>query len=217
LSSLQAAQNRNRTQAWGGESLWNRGRHNITFGGDIRRQQWNVFSQQDARGTFAFNGDATGSDLADFLLGLPHTSSIAFGNADKRLRAPMLNAYLSDDWRLNPTLTINAGLRWEYEAPFTEAGGRLANLEAARDFTSVRQVLGTRSDSLVRSDRRGIQPRLAAAWRPVPASSLVIRAGYGIYRNTNVYQSMALLLAQQPPFSKSFSVENSASNPFTLP
>src|SRR5204863_9394002 len=86
-SSMQAAQNRNQTKAWGGESLWSRGRHNITFGGDIRRQHWNVFSQQDARGTFGFDGAATGSDLADFLLGLPHTSSIAFGNADKYLRA----------------------------------------------------------------------------------------------------------------------------------
>jgi hypothetical protein len=44
----------------------------------------------------------------------------------------------------------------------------------------------------------------------------VIRAGYGIYRNTNVFQSIALLLAQQPPFSKTLSVENSRANPLTL-
>ena len=47
-------------------------------------------------------------------------------------------------------------------------------------------------------------------------SSLVIRGGYGVYRNTNVYESIARLLAQQPPLSKTLSVENSAANPLTL-
>ena len=57
-------------------------------------------------------------------------------------------------------------------------------------------------------DKGGIQPRLALAWRPIPGSSLVVRAGYGIYRNTNVYQSITTLLAQQPPLSTSFSIAN---------
>jgi trimeric autotransporter adhesin len=226
LSSLQAAQNRNQTQAWGGESLWNRGRHNITFGGDIRRQQWNVFSQQDARGTFAFNGAATGSDLADFLLGLPHASSIAFGNADKYLRAPAYDAYVTDDWRVNPVLTVNAGVRWEYEAPVTEWAGRLVNLDVAPGFTAVSPIVATNPvgaltgrsypDSLMRPDRRGLQPRVGLAWRPVAGSSLVVRAGYGIYRNTSVYEPIAVLLAQQTPLSNTLSVENSAAHPLTL-
>src|SRR6185503_19748152 len=70
--------------------------------------------------------------------------------------------------------------------------------------------------SLVRPDRSGLQPRIGAAWRPVPGSSLVIRGGYGIYRNTAVYQSIALLLAQQPPFSQTASLENSLAHPLTL-
>ncbi len=56
-------------------------RHNITLGGDLRKQQYNQYFQQDPRGTFTFTGAATGSDLADFLIGIPDTSSIAFGNA----------------------------------------------------------------------------------------------------------------------------------------
>jgi hypothetical protein len=50
----------------------------------------------------------------------------------------------------------------------------------------------------------------------VAGSSLVIRGGYGMYRNTSVYQSIATLLAQQPPLSTTLSVENSAANPLTL-
>jgi hypothetical protein len=50
----------------------------------------------------------------------------------------------------------------------------------------------------------------------VPGSSLVIRGGYGIYRNSAIYQALTLLLAQQPPLSKTASVETSAANPLTL-
>jgi hypothetical protein len=199
------------------EAVWRpRGRHTLTFGGAFRPQRYDVMSQQNPRGTFGFTGASSGFDFADFLLGLPQTSAIAFGNADKRFRAPGANAYLSDDWRLNPSLTINAGVRWEYEAPFTESQGRLVNLTVAPGFSAASPVVADSSNSLLRPDRRGIQPRLALAWRPVPASSIVVRAGYGIYRNTNVYQSIALMMAQQPPLSKTLSVETSAANPLTL-
>jgi hypothetical protein len=208
------------------EAYWNRGRHNLTFGGEMRRNQVDLESQQDPRGSFSFNGAATGSDLGDFLLGLPRTSAIAFGNADKGFRAFSYNAYITDDIRMGPSLTINAGLRWEYEAPMTELFGRLVNLDIAPSFTAASAVVASSptgsitnesyESSLVRTDKLGFQPRLAMAWRPVPGSSLVIRAGYGIYRNTNVYQSLATLMAQQPPLSRSFSVETSPLNPLTL-
>ena len=71
LGHAQAADNSNSTHAAGIEILNGRGRHNLTFGGDIRRQRWNILAQQDARGSFGFTGGATGFDLADFLLGLP--------------------------------------------------------------------------------------------------------------------------------------------------
>ncbi len=226
LTEVQYASNRSLTNAWNGEILWNRGRHALTFGGDVRRQQYDVLSQQNARGSFTFTGAATGSDLADFLLGAPHASSIAFGNADKNLRQSGYDAYLDDDWRVSPGLTVKLGIRWEYEAPMTELSGRLVNLDVAPGFTAVSPVvaanpLGTLTglrypDSLLGPDRRGIQPRLGLAWRPVAGSSLVVRAGYGVYRNTNVYQSIAMLLAQQPPLSKTLSVESTAANRLTL-
>jgi len=186
----------------------------VTIGGDYRRRLLDVVSQQNARGTLSFTGSSTGSDVADFLLGLPRTSAIAFGNADKSLRASAADAYVTDDWRLSPTFTANVGLRWEFESPFTEALGRLANLDVAPGFTAVRAV--TSGDAGLHADFRGIQPRLGVAWRPVAGSSLVIRAGYGIYRNAAVYQALTLLLAQQPPLSTTLSVENSQAHPFTL-
>jgi hypothetical protein len=226
LTEVQYASNTNQTHVWSAETLWGRGRHGFTFGGDVRRQIVDVFSQQNARGEFSFTGALTGSDLADFLLGIPHTSAIASGNPDKYLRASAYDLYLTDDWRFSSGLTVNAGVRWEYEAPMTELFGRLVNLDVAPGFAAISPVVSSNPvgsltgaqypDSLIRSDFGGIQPRMGAAWRPLAGSSLVVRAGYGVYRNTSVYQPITLLLAQQPPLSKAFSIQNSQANPLTL-
>ncbi len=205
--------NRTRTAGGGAEAYWNRGRHNLTFGGDVRRVMVDVESQQNPRGAFTFNGSVTGSDFADFLLGIPTTSSIAFGNADKFLRAYSSDAYVTDDWRFSPTLTMQIGARWEYDTPMNESLGRLANLSVTPGFTSASPIKG---DGLLQPDRRGFEPRVGVAWRPVPGSSLVVRAGYGIYRNQNVYLPIVLLLAQQPPLSTAFQLQNSASTPLSL-
>jgi hypothetical protein len=100
------------------------------------------------------------------------------------------------------------------------------NLDIAPNFTAVNPVLAsdpqgaltgtTYPSSLMRHDKFGIQPRIAIAWRPVAGSSLVVRAGYGIYRNSNVYQSITTMMAQQPPLSTAFSVPSTPDNPLTL-
>jgi hypothetical protein len=70
--------------------------------------------------------------------------------------------------------------------------------------------------SLVHPDKSGIEPRVGIAWRPIASSSMIIRAGYGVYYDTSVYQTIAVQMAQQPPLSKSFSVQNSLADPLTL-
>lgn len=221
LSDMNARRTNIKTHAPAVEMFWNRGRHSVQFGGDARFIHNDVQSQDNPRGTFTFSGYATGYDFADFLLGLPRTSSLAFGNADKRFRATNLAGFVTDDIRVGPSFTVQAGVRWEYESPVVDVFDRLVNLEVADDFSSVRQVLASEAGDefgrgLVRTDKLGFQPRTAIAWRPVPGSSLVVRAGYGIYRNTNVYQQLANLMSQQPPISRTFNVETSAANPLTL-
>jgi hypothetical protein len=215
----------NLTHNGGFEGYFSHGRHNFTVGGDMRHHSVDILSQQNPRGTFSFSGAITGADFADFLLGIPSTSSIAFGNADKYLRAFSSDAYITDDMRLSPMFTVQAGARWEYETPPTEALGRLVNLDVAPGFTAVKRVHAggtgeltgqSYSNALIGSDRFGIQPRIGIAWRPVPGSSLVVRAGYGVYRNTAVYQPITTLLAQQPPLSTTFTASNSIANPLTL-
>ena len=233
LTDAQSAFNRNETNGVSYVGRWTRSAHNVTGGFDFRRQEFNYLTQTNPRGTFSFTGAATagsvagsGSDVADFLLGLPDISAIAFGNADKYLRQSVYDAYLTDDWRVNPQLTINAGARWEYGAPATELKGRLVNLDVAPGFSAVAPVLASRPTgslsgqnypaSLLRPDRIGVEPRIGVSWRPIPGSSMLVSAGYGINYNSSVYQGIANLMAQQAPLSKSLTVQNSTSCPLTL-
>jgi hypothetical protein len=221
-----SAFNRNRTDALSIEATWTHRRHTVTFGGDFRRQEFNQLQQSNPRGAFTFTGAASGNAFADFLLGVPDASKVAFGNADKYFRQSVSDLYVTDDWRIKPELTLTTGIRWDYGAPITELKGRIVNLDVAPGFTDVRPVLGSSPtgpltgahypSSLVRPDFRKFEPRFAFAWRPLPAQPLVIRGGYGIYVDTSVYLNAASSMSQQSPLSKSLSVSNSATCPLTL-
>ena len=231
LSDAGSAFNRNRTDSAALRATTTQGRHTITLGGEFRRQEFNQLSQQNPRGVFTFTGAATsasgsassssGSDLADFLVGVPDSSAVAFGNADKYFRQSVYDGYATDDWRVRPELTINAGIRWEYGAPLTELKGRLVNLDTGANFVTATPILGSAPvagypASLVNPDRHGFEPRIGVSWRPIPASTLVVRAGYGIYDDTSIYLTSAQSMSQQAPLSTSVSVSNSAACPLTL-
>ena len=226
LTDAQNSATRDQSGVVTGSMTWSRGSHNLKIGGEYRRQQLNQIAQQNPRGTFTFTGEAVGSDFAGFLVGIPDASSIAYGNADKYFRASSYSGYFAGDWRMTASLTINAGLRWDYNAPVTELYGRLVNLDIAPGFSAVAPVtaaapfgsvtLTQYPDSLLRPDKGAFQPRVGIAWRPFPASSVVIRAGYGVYYDPSVYMAIASRMAQQAPLSTSLSVENNAANPLTL-
>ena len=230
---------RNQTHAVTSSITWIRRPHNMSFGGDLRRMQFNALSQQNPRGAISFNGTATqqlsggipvpgsGTDFADFLLGVPDGASISYGNADKYFRQGSYDLYADDDFRAASTLTVHGGVRWEYNSPVTEKYGRLVNLDVAPGFASAVPVVATAPtgpltgmgypDSLVRPDKHAVQPRVAIAWHPFLASSMLIRAGYSLSFDTSVYYpTIVNSMAQQSPLSKSLRIVNSPGNPLTL-
>ena len=173
--------------AEGDSYSWVKKNHTMTFGGDFKRQDRNTTTDQNARGTFQFSGIATsafnsngqplpntGLDLADFLLGLPQSSSVQFGGAATYFRQNAWDAYANDDWRVNPNLTLMFGLRYEYYSPLSEKYGHLVNLDIAPGFTGVDPVLpgaagpysGAFPNSLIQPDRNDFAPRGGLAWKP---------------------------------------------------
>jgi trimeric autotransporter adhesin len=217
------------------DSTWNHGRHTVTFGGDALRQDYSYYSETNPRGTLGFTGAATvlpgqfpgtANPLADFLLGVPDTASLAFGNADKYLRSTGYDLYLGDDWRVNSALTLNLTMRYEYNAPFSEEYGRLVNLDVQGDFAGAAPVLGNQTtgsltgqkypSSLIRPDRLPLEPGMGLAWRPISGSSLVVRAGYALRFPSPGYIGLAQNMFQQAPLSQSVNNSNSPTTPLTL-
>ena len=113
----------------------NVGRHNLTMGADYRAIKVGGISWGGAEGAFTFNGIFTqqynvttassgGSDIADMLLGYPSAGSIGTA-ADLYYYVNYYAGYVQDDIRLSNNLTVNLGLRYEYETGEAEQNGNL--------------------------------------------------------------------------------------------
>ncbi|HZU23514.1 MAG TPA: TonB-dependent receptor, partial [Terriglobales bacterium] len=214
LSDINPVLNRNQTWTFGDSAIWSRGKHTLRFGGDFRRIQVNPRSAANPRGSFTFTGAetaevvngrpvaGTGSDLADFLLGLPQQAAVQYGAGTYYFRQNSWDAFAQDEWRLSGSFSINAGLRYEYVSPFSEKYGRLVNLAIAPGFTAAAPVLPGQdgfTSSLMNPDRNNFAPRIGIAWRPAKAT--VVRAGYGVSYNTGAYGYIVQQMAYQPPFA----------------
>ena len=210
-------------------------KHNLTFGYLFRKLDNNSDTYQNARGSFSFSGlltsqlnsagqpmTGTGFDFADFLLGLPQSSSLRFGSDDNYFRGWSTAAYAQDDFRISRGLSINFGLRYEYFAPYTELRGNLANLVLAPGFTSAEVVTPATASqfglptSLLKPDRTPFSPRFGIAWRPSAKHNIVLRTGYSIFYSGSPYGSIASQMAAQPPFAKTASISTSPADPLTL-
>ena len=146
-------QNVGQTVSFTDQVSWRHGKHNMRFGGDVRRSERNSIGGGNPLGRFTFTGfntedpcvngvaancpstggttsgqENTGAAFADFLLGLPQQTQIQAGLEKIYLRGTVLDWYANDDYRPKGGLTINFGLRYEYFGPYTEIHNRLANL-----------------------------------------------------------------------------------------
>ena len=237
LSDSTASLTRNQTQS-GTESInWLKGNHSITLGVSFTRADLSTVTDPNGRGTLSFSGIATGeltasgsqvngtgSDLADFLLGYPRSSSIRFGTSSNYFYDDQYVGYAQDEWKAKPNLTLIGGLRYEFFTPYAEKYGHMANLDIGPGFSAVSVVTpvtdglysGFYPSGLIESDHNNWAPRVALAWKPATKRSTLVRAGYGIYYNEQAYVSLAQNMAQQPPFAVSYAVNTSPSDVLTL-
>jgi len=196
-----------RTLSIGDSVVKTRGRQTFRFGGDFRAIHADSRTDANARGSFVFTDLYTGVDFGDYLLGLPQQSTVQFGPGVEQFRSRSWDLFAQDDWRVTDRLTVNAGLRYEYYSPVSEAGNRLVTLDVAPGFTNAVPVVaggvgpysGALPDALVYPFRGGFAPRVGIAWRA--KSGTIVRAGYGINYSSSVYQTIAQQLAEQPPFA----------------
>ena len=178
------------------------GRHTIKFGGEFRYLQVNERNYASPNGTFVFDGSATGSDVADYLIGAPATSNgytqAALQLLDSRTRYG--GAFVQDTWKVKENLTLNLGLRWEVSMPWYDTQGKIQTFNPPQQST----VFALAPKGLVFPGDQGIPktlaptkydnfgPRIGLAYSPGFSDGLLgavfggpgkssIRAAFGMY------------------------------------
>lgn len=191
--------------------MLNRGDHQLKFGGYLFHLLFNPVNPTNARGNFAFNGQWTGNAFADFLLGYPSSSQVGIGRADEHGRSNWLHVYGQDDWRVQPNLTLNFGLRYEINSMMTDVDNRLSSIDVPNDrFVIASDEKGTLSPDatallsqipipyttsaavgwqrgLLRPSYRRFAPRLGIVWSPGESGKTVVNAGVGVFLNQWAY------------------------------
>lgn len=159
-----------------------RGRHLIKFGGDLRFAQQNAFRDVESRGRLTFSPFAqiSGNALADLLLGFPLFTSVARVDNPQHLRTQSYNLFFNDSFRITPRLTLNAGLRYEYNTPPVDTADR-ANVYDVATRTLVRVGTSGVPRGGFTPDKNNFAPRVGFAWTLGEDQKTVVRAGYGVY------------------------------------
>ena len=192
-----------------------RGRHLLKFGSEFRRYNDNTRNPGLASGLYNFDPAATqanpqradsssGNEFASFLLGYP-VSGYVDRNIDPAYRSKYAAVYVQDDFKVHSRLTLNLGLRWDYESPRVERYNRMLRgfaFDQASPIAGLKGGLlyaGNHGDLRYAFDphRRNVQPRAGAAYRVT--SKLVFRGGYGLSYLGQSANGQAVGFSRQTP------------------
>ncbi len=196
---------------------WMRGPHQIRFGVDIVRQQFNFLSvNASTRGNFNFSQNITGAadvassglGTATFLLGLPSEFDRAIFTIFPGERQTRAGLFVSDLWRASRKLTVTLGLRWDkFTAITPHFPGGLANFDPSTGDILLAGLGSVSNSANVYSPNDDFAPRVGLAYQLT--SKTVLRAGYGrsffesgydatFYHLTSFYPIVAQQSIQQP-------------------
>ncbi|MCC7157132.1 MAG: TonB-dependent receptor, partial [Bryobacterales bacterium] len=177
-----------------------RGRHTFKMGADMRWLSWYDLGWAIQNGTYTFNGQYSTNPFADYLLGLPSYSQVALrgdGKYSYTLKQGEFSYYAQDDWKVNPELTLNYGLRYELVQFPLEVDDALSNW----DFPNHTMLFAGKDlpRRLLPTDKNNFSPRLGAAYNPRWSPKTVFRGGWAMmYGNFRQYE--AALQHFHPPY-----------------
>ena len=159
------------------------GKHALKFGGEIHHDAFNGGAYAGGRGRLKFLGGgafATSTPLEDFFAGAPTLASVLIGDPTRHIHNWSEAGFVQDDWRVARNLTVNLGLRYEYNGVIKEDHDLLGNFDPAVGDVQVGHGIG----SPYNGDHKNFAPRVGFAWDPFGTGKTVIRAGAGITYET---------------------------------
>jgi Carboxypeptidase regulatory-like domain/TonB dependent receptor len=163
-----------------------RGRHQFRFGGEFRHGGTDLFRARRGRGrivfddTFDANDDVVSPALVNFLqgnFGDEGFGQILTGDIHRYVTMTAIGAFVADDWRVTPRLTLNLGLRYDLSRPIKDSNNLIANFIPSQG--GLIQV-GKGINSPYATDWNNFSPRLGIAWDVFGTGKTVLRGGGAI-------------------------------------
>jgi Carboxypeptidase regulatory-like domain len=202
------------------------GHHTWKFGAEYDRWQVMINAAPSfPQGEFFFDGEytqdpnaatgvVTGFPFADFLLGYPVSALTQTGDSGGYMFRNNFRWWAGDDWRVNRHLTLNLGVRYEYDGPFSEKFNRFTNFDPSTGGLIIAGRNFVTPSAGVRPDTNNYAPRFGFAYTLPGHERTVIRGGYG-YFYAVIQENATEITRTNPPFA-SFPVYN-ATSPYNSP
>jgi hypothetical protein len=193
----------NNTFQWSDNFSKVAGKHIAKFGASAHYDQVNINPNATYNGSFLFQGTETGSDFADFLLGI--ASSYAQGDSQAfYLRNQYVGLYGQDSWQIRSNLTLNYGLRWDLLPPWREKYNQLQTLVPGQQsviYPGAPAGLVFPGDpgipaTLAPTRDTNFAPRIGLAYAPDTKTS--VRAAYGLFYTAFEGLSAGIMSANPP-------------------
>ncbi len=232
----------NKNFAWFDTLTWLKGRHAFKFG-YIQNRYNKTENAASGQGSFTFTNTGAPSgtasftqSFANFLLGNVSTFTQPSSDVTPNLWAWQTEAFVQDDYRISPRLSVSIGARWSYFGQPTENKGMLTNFDPALyqaslapriDPTSGNIVAGTATlpymngiiqggvnspfgRNIANNNWHNIAPRLGLAWDPFGNGKTSFRAGAGMYYDSGLFGTYEQSIFQNPPFVQSVTYSNAS-------
>jgi hypothetical protein len=197
-----------------------RGSHAFKFGTDLHRFQSNGTVVGNARGSYTFSAQSSaptsGNAFADLLLGIPTSTARSPYSPQFYDRTGIYGFYAQDDWKLTSRLTLNIGLRYEYNIPTYDKYNTLSNFNPTTGNIDIAGQSGVRPN-LWNPNYKDFEPRIGFAFSPFGDTKTVIRGGYGFFYNAPALNAVNSGPQQSnAPFVSAQTFTSSLALPITL-
>ena len=200
------------------------GPHTFKVGGSIRKNEFNSFNPATTPpALFQFDGSITNhgasgtpnTEIADFLLGKVKTAQYEQPQPETGRRNYNWGVFIQDDWKVMPKLTLNLGIRYEYESPLTIATNIYSRIDTNTGNLLAAGLNGVSNSLNINTPKADISPRIGLAYSV--DDKTVVRAAFGTFYGT-IFQNLGGQLAY-PGFDNTIQYNNlgtSVAQPFSL-